>query len=942
MFRKLYGVLIIFLLVTPIFVSRAHALTSPFTYYGKTMSVFGMFGQKNVGSATENNVSGATQKHAAGVVVDTSVSPNRVYVVDSGNSRILGYSGIGKCSNNTTLTCTVNADCGTGNSCNVPAQTLNPKQADIIIGQPDAKSGACNGDNNLGWNKAPTASTLCLIAYPWGNNTAEQWGADNIDVDSQGNLYVSDIYNNRVLKYNQPFSTDKTGGKGDSVADFVWGQNDFVTNGRNRGSNNGWTNVSPPDDHSLWFVTVGPKCHGDGNPAVSVDPSGNVWVSDTCNHRILRFPPASKNANLVIGQTDFISNTEDCTGASMNKFCGTMQARINPSTGELYIMDRFNVTVPFRSRILVYRTPFTNGESAYKTIVPKGVNFTNWGGWDGTGAYYYQGSGFTFNKDLTDYPTGLLWATEHDGNRVLLVDASGNVIKIINATSLDKRGGTIPQGCPYYYDNGNGTGYGLFWPSSAVSFDSANNIYITAEEYSTSSHIVRFSLPYNTTVNSSGVTCLPLPNGGLNWEAPLSNDTIAGANGLTLYGNQLVSLHLQGYQNVYGGNYSGLKMMAWNDYPSSAYGASANFVITNSIMAKNINYQSVDDKGRLWAINHDIQLIMYQLPFTSSTPSPLVNYQYGANPFYWADDNTQVNTSLTGFTFDPVHKVMYAVDHSSRILRIKNYDQYTGHLLVDMVIGQKDKTNVACNQGLSAPNAGTLCQVRQIKFDTLGNLYAVDNDYECHGNRRITMFTAADLAAATGMFPNLQAKKVFNEPDFTTTANCAYWVHDAPGSPVTIAFNGKNQMVVGNDGYYDQAYDSQRELKQLWFYANPVNKQTPDATINMYMGTPGEMAFDASDNLIIQDGTWNRMQLINLCKDPQWLTFAAGITPVSACSPVAKPGDANGDGKVDETDYSIWLSHYGQAISGIANGDFNMDNKVDGIDYAIWLKNYGS
>ncbi|CAN5353509.1 hypothetical protein BH10PAT1_BH10PAT1_5270 [soil metagenome] len=38
-------------------------------------------------------------------------------------------------------------------------------------------------------------------------------------------------------------------------------------------------------------------------------------------------------------------------------------------------------------------------------------------------------------------------------------------------------------------------------------------------------------------------------------------------------------------------------------------------------------------------------------------------------------------------------------------------------------------------------------------------------------------------------------------------------------------------------------------------------------------------------------------------------------------------------------DYTIWLSHFGQNISGISNGDFNNNGKVDGVDYVIWLTN---
>jgi hypothetical protein len=59
-------------------------------------------------------------------------------------------------------------------------------------------------------------------------------------------------------------------------------------------------------------------------------------------------------------------------------------------------------------------------------------------------------------------------------------------------------------------------------------------------------------------------------------------------------------------------------------------------------------------------------------------------------------------------------------------------------------------------------------------------------------------------------------------------------------------------------------------------------------------------------------------------------------------TPAGKPGDANGDMKVDEADYTIWLAHFGQSVSGVANGDFNADNKVDGVDFSIWTAHYGT
>jgi|GEM_PF-1862937 len=66
-------------------------------------------------------------------------------------------------------------------------------------------------------------------------------------------------------------------------------------------------------------------------------------------------------------------------------------------------------------------------------------------------------------------------------------------------------------------------------------------------------------------------------------------------------------------------------------------------------------------------------------------------------------------------------------------------------------------------------------------------------------------------------------------------------------------------------------------------------------------------------------------------------------TPNPSSTSVPKPGDANGDGRVDGLDYVIWVDNYGMS-SGVnsSNGDFNGDGRVDGLDYVIWVDNYGS
>lgn len=255
-----------------------------------------------------------------GVIVDRSVSPGRAYVWDSGNNRILGID---------LATCY-----GQASACT----------ADIIIGQSSGSDfGGCNQDSSFQDypNRPPSsASTLCGVSEST-HTTLEDKSFANMFVDSQGNLYVPDIGNNRVLKYDSPFTTD-------TVADEVWGQDDFTGNKCNKGGS--------PSASSLCFASKGADGLG-----VAKDASGNLWVADGGNNRVLRFPAGSRTADLVLGQSNFTSGGNDSTGSTMNRMSSPYAVRIS-SQGNLYVADKSN------NRVLVFNPPFINGMSASGTI----------------------------------------------------------------------------------------------------------------------------------------------------------------------------------------------------------------------------------------------------------------------------------------------------------------------------------------------------------------------------------------------------------------------------------------------------------------------------------------------------------------------------------------------------------------------------------------------
>jgi hypothetical protein len=85
--------------------------------------------------------------------VDTSTTPNRVYVADCYYNRVLGWMDA--------------------------ATFANGDPADLVIGQPDFLSGACN---NLG-------VSATSLGVPYG-----------VAVDTDGNLYHADSSNSRVLE----------------------------------------------------------------------------------------------------------------------------------------------------------------------------------------------------------------------------------------------------------------------------------------------------------------------------------------------------------------------------------------------------------------------------------------------------------------------------------------------------------------------------------------------------------------------------------------------------------------------------------------------------------------------------------------------------------------------------------------------------------------------
>ena len=825
--------------------ARFYRLREKYDFYGKRIGFLKLFGQKRWGEISPGPITSKRVWHAAGVHVDRSAEPNHIYAADTGNNRILGFRSFG---------------------------TNDPV---MVFGQPDEFSGAANGDSNVGMLGPTTASNLCLFAVPIAENTVEQWHHLNFDTDTEGNLYVPDIGNNRILVYYSPFSPDKAGRKGDTIADFVIGQDNFTSNSVNHG-----LGPNARDASSLFIDFSSPLVASRG---VSVDPQGNVWVADTFNSRVLRFAHGSATANLVVGQPDFTTSVP-ATAADNNPYNLPTNrlgypslARVNPETGDLFVIDEFQPG--FAARILVFSPPFSNGMSAASLMLPKQPLLGDYA----SGYSFSLATGLIFNTFKTDdslapdspakrYRDGIFWVHAYQ-NRTLLLDMEGNILLTIGAPNSTTYGGrwedycTVPTEPPY----------SLWRPGGMMGIDSSNNLYLA----STDKNLVsRYSLPYQKSASGTNV-CLPLAEDYLFgspvlWLGVTNHD--AGPahiyyNGLGAYAHkeQLFVHDLQRY-------------MVWNDYLHKNSGADADVFVgqtdgwniahtPENDLINGATRHAVDDQDRLWLFGWDAHLLLFQLPF--QTNSGLLR---GGIPLYWSDSPDQEvdYEAYSAIAFDKRTRSLWVFDLSHyRLLRVNNPDDWSTKLLVDCVIGQTNKTDGQINRGMVKPDAASLTGVSDIRFDNEGNLFVVDNTYECHPNGRLMAFLVSDLAAITNMFPSITAKKLYVTQTFDQTDICDRSA-DIPCSPVSVAFNSRNEMVIGNDGEYRD--ERLRTWRQLYLYRYPLIKSTPDAWIEVPMGEPDEIMFDSQDNLIVQDGTYNRVWVLNYDVDPAWLLPIPGFS----------------------------------------------------------------
>ncbi len=262
----------------------------------------------------------------------------------------------------------------------------NGMNASVVIGEPDFETHNCF---------TLTTATASSLAAPVA-----------VALDSHGDLWVVDssLGDSRVLEYVPPFSNGM-------AASLMIGQ---TTTGASQGCNqvNG-----QPTRFGGAAIASGLCVPRD----LSFDSSGDLWIADLANNRVLEFvPPFSTgmSASLELGQPagpdQFITQSPNqCLYTLPN--CGPTAGKLFFPTatafdagGNLWVADSGN------NRVLEYEPPFSNGMNA--SLVLGQPDFTSGGTGVVTG-YLDTPEGLAFQQS-----SGNLFVSDSNLNRVLMFE----------------------------------------------------------------------------------------------------------------------------------------------------------------------------------------------------------------------------------------------------------------------------------------------------------------------------------------------------------------------------------------------------------------------------------------------------------------------------------------------------------------------------------------
>lgn len=253
-------------------------------------------GQPDLVTAVGNQVGGGvgaqTLSKPVAVLGDSS---NKIYVSDRGNNRVLIYNA-GPGASGTGAAVVLGQSAMTTNASGSTAATLNGSAGLCLAnGQlfiSDSRNNRILVYNAFSSGAGNGQSATYTLGGAAASPSASSLSAPAALACTTGTLYVADTGNNRVLAFSLPITSSAT------AATLVLGQNDFASYGFNRG-----------------LGGTLPTANTMGAPEGLATDGTKLYVADTRNHRVLvwnQLPTQTgQAADRVVGQGSFGANFPD-------------------------------------------------------------------------------------------------------------------------------------------------------------------------------------------------------------------------------------------------------------------------------------------------------------------------------------------------------------------------------------------------------------------------------------------------------------------------------------------------------------------------------------------------------------------------------------------------------------------------------------------------------
>ncbi len=681
-----------------------------------------------------------------GLALDTSTNPPALYVSDTVNNRVLGFKNA--------------------------LSFTNGQTADLVLGQPDLATTLPPGQGKV---------TGTVLFAPIG-----------VVVDAHGNVYVVDSGNNRIVRFPKPFA--QTGGQ---TADLVIGQASFTTNGANQGGISAAT---------LSLATSS----GPLTSYPAFDASGNLWVGDPGNNRILRFnatalaatsPVTGPAADLVLGQPDFVTGTYNPPKTSSPLLSLTA---VNTPTGVAFdtsgrlFVDESVSTQP--GRILIWTAPFYVGEPASRilgidTSNPPPPAVSEFQLNVGPGNLFAFGNGIavtdTFNNRILIFPPVEQWTPG------TTYQAATEV-----AGQPDFSSGTANAG------NSTAGPSGFALPGAAAF--SAGMLYV-ADSFN--NRVV--AMPQSGA--AFGPATMVLGQDQLNLNAPnlVEGREFNFGSNATGYDTGIAVDFTSATPHLYVADTFNNRILGFNDLRSVQTGAKADLVIGQPDFQQTlVNYPSnsasqpnasglsaptgvaVDSQGNLWvADTGNSRVLRFPAPFANYTPgtpehADLVLGQAGFSGATITDATDRTMAVPYGLAFTLAGGLLVSDAVLNRVLYFRGQPaDFTSGMSADMVFGQPDFSSFGAGNGLDQMNSP-----RAIATDTDDRLYVADT-----GNGRIDLYNNAPTAslgqpAALTLTSNLRTPTGV----YVSAITGEIWVAD-PGAAGAIRFPSFLNLNPGNN-----------------------------------------------------------------------------------------------------------------------------------------------